>query len=349
VPDTPRLLVCFPEDLEADKIAQRRMRMKSLLAALLFLTGILTSAFGEAIVTLKSGEILQGDILSDTNNVVEMRAYTHNRTISSRRKVPRSEIQNIQNETPAQAAERVAYSELSKFRLNPDQEQTTGFYNQWILAFERFLTEYPNSDKAPIFKQRIETCVAELKHMAKGEVKFENKWMTPVEKKPQALKKELAQLERRRNSLQESLEKSQVQLDGLHTKLDSLVDGEEPVYETYVDDSQNHYAHRVYVGTRRVANENRPYVQKNIVSCQESIVSGRSALASLDANIQNIKIEIPKAEQEFRVALYELNNPKQSIVQVPPSPPQPSIQLPPPPTPKVEPTPPWYKRLWNWL
>ena len=59
--------------------------------AMLFATGILNASFGEAIVTLKSGEILRGDLLSDTNDVVELRVYSANRTISSRRSVPRSE------------------------------------------------------------------------------------------------------------------------------------------------------------------------------------------------------------------------------------------------------------------
>jgi hypothetical protein len=171
------------------------MKTKAVLMAILFVTGALTAALGEAIVTLKSGEVLHGDVVSDTNDVLQIRAFSVNRTISSLRNVPHADIQNVYNETPAEAAERIAYFALSEFQLNPDQEQSTDFYTRWIAAFEKFLTDYPKSDKTQIIKQHIEACQAELKHAIAGEVKFENKWMTPVEKRVLSLNRHLADLE----------------------------------------------------------------------------------------------------------------------------------------------------------
>ena len=152
------------------------------MTAILLVTSMLTAAFGEAIITLKSGEVLRGDFLSETNGVVEIRAYNAKRTISSRRSVSRSDIQDLQNETPAEAAERVDYFALSKFRLEPDQEQSSSFYNQWIATFAKFQTEYPKSDKNTIIQQHIDDCQAELKHITAGEAKYENQWMSPLEK-----------------------------------------------------------------------------------------------------------------------------------------------------------------------
>jgi len=198
------------------------MQAKAVPVAILFVTGILTAALGEAIVTLKSGEVLQGDIVSDTNDVLQIRAFSVNRTISSLRNVPHADIQNIYNETPAEAAERIDCFALSKFQLNPDQEHSTDFYTQWIAAFEKFLTDYPKSDKTQIIKQHIEACQAELKHVIAGEAKFENKWMTPVEKRPLSLNKQLADLEQQRASLAKTVDALQGKLEGLQARLRTL-------------------------------------------------------------------------------------------------------------------------------
>jgi len=47
------------------------MKKKTIMMAFLFLAGILTVAFGEAIVT-SNQEKFQGDILSDTNGVLQI-------------------------------------------------------------------------------------------------------------------------------------------------------------------------------------------------------------------------------------------------------------------------------------
>src|ERR1017187_3010123 len=170
---------------------ERGMKKITVMMAILFAAGMLTAAFGEATLTLKSGEVLKGDIISDTNGVVQIRAYFNNRTISSLRDVPRADIQDLQNETP----EQINYDALTVFRLDPDQEQPQTFYTQWIAAFERFQKDYPQSDKNTIIQQHIEDCQAELKHITAGEAKFANRWMTPEEQKPLALTKQLAALE----------------------------------------------------------------------------------------------------------------------------------------------------------
>src|ERR1035437_5446221 len=125
----------------------KRLLIIPLAIAILFEAGMLTAAFGEAIVTLKSGEVLRGDVVSDTNDVLQIRAFNATRTISSLRNLPRSDVQNVQIETPAEAAERIDYFALSKFQLDSDQEQSSNFYVQWTAAFEKFLKDYPKSDK----------------------------------------------------------------------------------------------------------------------------------------------------------------------------------------------------------
>jgi len=171
--------------------------MKTVALAVLVLICPLFSAHAESIVTLKSGAVLQGDIVSDTNDVVQIRAYSHNHTISSLRDVARSDIQSIRVETPAEVAERTDYEALAKFQLDPNEEQTVDWYNQWIAVFQKFLDKYPASDKKPAVQHYIELCQAESQNVAAGKVKFGNRWMT-VEERRDTISAQTAAAEQRR-------------------------------------------------------------------------------------------------------------------------------------------------------
>lgn len=304
------------------------MKKTIVMMALLFVTGWLTAALGESIVTLKSGEVLRGDVVSDTNDVLQIRAFNANRTISSLRNVPHADIQNVYNETPAEAAERIDYFVLSKFQLNPDQEQSREFYTQWIDAFGKFLKTYPQSDKATIVQQRIEACQSELKHVADHEVKFGNRWMTPVEKTPLSLAKQLADLERQHDSLAATIGEARGKLQGLQVKLGTLQDTQNPKDNTRTayDARTGRYYNEHYTTYPVVPNPERPHVQAAIVACQQQIGAGEPVLASLSAKIQNIKFQIPQAQRAYEVALAKANQK-----------PAPVVAAPPPPAPAAEP------------
>lgn len=351
--------------------------MKTSLTAFLFLAAILTSAFGEAILTLKSGEVLQGDILSDTNGLVQIRAYSKNRTISSRRDISRSDIQSLQNETPAQAAEREAYFALSKFQLNPDQEQIPGFYTQWIAAFEKFSTDYPKSDKATVIQQRIAACKAELKHVENGEAKFEDQWMSPETKAPLAMQKNIQSLKSKLANLKTQRQRGTVHLGSLQGSLSGAQQSlatamsqpprQEPVYRTvpergHMQYQPNRNPANIWVVDRPAHTEIDGYktvppdtagAQSSVSHYQQQVGKAQGDLASLDDQINDVQSQLSRLEREHEIASAKPNPPKQvvaeaPVVQAPPPPPQPTVQSPPPP-PKTEPPLPWYKRLWNRL
>jgi hypothetical protein len=96
--------------------------------------GVISSAFGESTVVLKSGETLQGDILSDTNGVLQIKAHNASRSISYQRDISHADIQSIQTENPAQVAERTDYEALVKIQLNPNQEQSADTCGQVIVT-----------------------------------------------------------------------------------------------------------------------------------------------------------------------------------------------------------------------
>ena len=325
------------------------MKKITVMVVMLFVTGMLNAALGEAIVTLKSGAVLRGEIISDTNDVLQIRAFNSNRTISSLRNFPRSDVQNVQIETPAEAAERIDYFALSKFQLDPDQEQSSNFYAQWTAAFEKFLTDYPKSDKATIIQQYAGACRAELKHLTDGEVKFANRWMTPEEKKPLVLAKQLAELENQRAVLAKTVATLQGRLQGRQQQLQTLTDTQEPVYETRLV-GPNHYSQRFATGqTRTVPNPDRPAVLGDIIACQQQIASGAATLAGFDSKIQVLKVQIPQAQRAYEAAVAKANREAAQAATPPPPPQRPvtAIVVAPPPA-AVAPES-WVARNWKGL
>ncbi len=277
--------------------------------AVVFVGGMLNAAFGEAIVTLKSGEVLRGDVVSDTNGVLQIRAFNANRTISSLRNLPRSDVQNVQAETPAEAAERINYFALSKFQSDPDQERSAVFYAQRIDSLEKFLKDYPDSDKSTIVRQSVESCRSDLKHVEAGEVRFHDRWMSPVEKKPLVLAMKLAELQSQHDATAKDIAKLQKQ----------IVDG-----ETQLD------AHP----------STTPYSQrpmaKVIAVYQQQLSTSQLNVNGLNRDIQNVKDEILQAQQAYEATL-----PKANREDNPPTTPSPALPISTPTSLPITVTPSW--------
>ena len=299
----------------------KRFLFLPLAGAIVFVTGILNVAFGEAIVTLKSGEILHGEITSDTSDVLQIRAFNASRTISSLRNLPRSDIQNIHIETPAEAAEQIDYFALSKFQLDPDQEQSSNFYTQWIAAFEKFLRDHPQSDKATIVQQHIEVCQSDLKHLAAGEVRFRDKWMTPEEKKPLLLMKALAELQSQRDAIAKDITKLQGQIQEAEARLARFPHSSLP------------YTQQPSYGTVRA-----------IEDFHQQLSLDQINLANFDKNIQSLRVEIEQAQQAHGSALSKT---KPEDNQAPTS--SPTLQPSTPTSLPIAGTPSWIEKNWKGL
>jgi hypothetical protein len=198
--------------MEVNREKNMTVAGKAILAALMSACPLVW-AHAESVVTLKSGETLQGEILSDTNGTLQIRAFSANHSIEYVRGISDSDIQGIHTETPAEIAERTDYEGLSRFQLDPNQEQTVGWYNQWIGALQKFVRNYPDSDRLSAIRHEIALCQAESRHVASGEVKFDNRWMTTEEKRLavaksaiEALKSRLSDLQKRRDKLAKDVE-----------------------------------------------------------------------------------------------------------------------------------------------
>src|SRR6266851_1334603 len=79
-------------------------------AGLLFL--VPPAALKADTLTLNSGEVLEGQILSETETQIEIRASFYRGTIFSTRQVDKSDIQSIVRESVEQKQEKEAYAAL---------------------------------------------------------------------------------------------------------------------------------------------------------------------------------------------------------------------------------------------
>src|SRR5580704_7524920 len=170
-------------------------------------------------LTLKSGDVLEGQIVSETETQIEIEVSLYHGTIFSKRQVDKSDIQSFVRETSEQKEEKVAYAALAKYTLNPNQELTKDQYVAGIAAFEKFQAKFTNSAATAEINQRLVDWQAEAGNVASGKVKFASAWMTPEAKKEkaaqealQSLKSQLADLQVQRAQLAATIATTQAKL-----------------------------------------------------------------------------------------------------------------------------------------
>jgi hypothetical protein len=204
--------------------------MKPLSIALLCALLVVPRVWADSVI-LNNGDVVRGEIISETDTQVTIRVANRNGTIIHSESIPKSNIKAIDRETPEARAgrnargqledeETAAYMAFSGFQLIPNQELSTAEYARGIAACNAFVGKYPKSKFLGDVQQRLAAWRDELAHVEKGEVKFNNAWMTPAEKKPlmeaylaqqkvQGLEQELKALEEQRNRLIDALANTQ--------------------------------------------------------------------------------------------------------------------------------------------
>jgi len=322
-------------------------------------------------LTLNSGEVLEGQILSETDTQIEIEASFYNGTITSRREVPKADIKSIVRESVEQKQEKAAYAALGKYALNPNQEWTKDQYVTGIAAFEKFLGTYTNSSFAADVKRRLADWRSEASNVESGKVKFAATWMTPDEKKVrveraqkqadvqatqtalESLKKQLAGLQAQRGTLTASIADTQAKLKAIQDRLATLSGTTSPAPDSGRHDLAGRLTAKVTgaQGQTEITEGGGPNpeisrLQSQMASYQREISQEQGTLTSLDGKILDVQNQVPQHEQDSKAALERLSETstqgKTSVVQnasvkeVKPT-------SPPPP----EPPAPWYMRLWK--
>ncbi len=292
-------------------------------------------------LTLNSGEVLEGRIISETETQIVMEAAFYHGTIFSMRQLDKSDIRSIVRESVEQKQEKAAYESLAKYVLNPDQELTKDQYAAGIGAFEKFQAKHTNSTYTAEIGKRIEDWQAEASDVSSGKVKFAGAWMAPEEKKVratqealQSLKSQLAGLEAQRAKLATSIATTQSKLTAAQGGTAANAGG-----------GRRDLAGRLTAGvTTPQQGEATAGPSGEIAAYQQQIGQEQGTLTSLDAKIKDIQSQIPQHEQDSKLAL-EQGKPG-TVSNAPAKDAHPSK---PPPSPTPEPPPPWYTRVLNWF
>jgi hypothetical protein len=140
------------------------------------------SLCAEDSITLKTGDVMRGRILSETDQQVEIEVANADRSILSKRVIPKADVKSMQRETPEQAAERKNFESLTVYKLNPNAAYPTNYYPAVIAAFDKFLTTYPRSDHASQINSMLADWKAEYPQavlaLKNGLVKYHGQWLT---------------------------------------------------------------------------------------------------------------------------------------------------------------------------
>jgi len=287
-------------------------------------------------LTLKSGDVLEGQIVSETDTQIEIRVSLYRGTILSTRQVDKADVQSIVRETPEQKQEKAAYASLAKYTLNPNQELTKDQYEAGIAAFEKFQAKFTNSAATAEINQHLVDWQAEASNVASGKVKLASTWMTPEEKRVkaaqealQSLKSQLAELQVQRAQLAATIATTQAKLSAAQPTPAASSAGERR-------DLAGRLTARV---TAPQQGEATTGPSSEAAAYQQQINQEQGTLTSLDAKIKDIQTQIPQREQEAKLAIASKAGTNAPPKDAPPKPP------PPPP----EPTPPWYMRVWNYF
>jgi hypothetical protein len=320
-------------------------------------------------VTLNSGEVLVGRILSETDTQLVMEASFYHGTILSTREVARSDIRSIVRENVEQQREKADFEALAKYTLNPNQELARNQYGAGIAAFEKFLATYTNSSFATDVNQRLVDWRAEAANVESGKVKFAGAWMTPDEKKAQSaqealqsLQKQLADLQAQRAAQAQNVAAAKKQLADAQSKLPSP-------QAAAGSGGRRDLAGRLTAGAvsasqGEAAQEpgsapEQSQVQDEINMLRQQISQGQSALASLDAKIADTQGQIATREKNDKSASAQSSGtPPQTVAKAAQAPsPKPTRSIGTnapakaarPAAPAPEPPPVWYMRIWKWF
>jgi tetratricopeptide (TPR) repeat protein len=144
--------------------------MKLCLATVIFF--LAASHIHGATVVLKSGEVVYGEIVSDTNGVVQVEVSNASHSIFSIRSIQHSDIKEI----PKESADESAYQQTLQYKLT-DSSRSTAYYDKVITdVFQPFLASYPSSVYSKVIADKLKQWTDERDRVDAGAVKWKGQW-----------------------------------------------------------------------------------------------------------------------------------------------------------------------------
>src|SRR5829696_7604167 len=155
-----------------------RLMLKPRLSVILFaaLLTLLSSGFADT-VTLKSGEKLEGRILSETDTEVTIEVSVTS-SIKDQRVVKKADVDKIDKVQP----DAEAWVGLKNISVGEESLEPAD-YHRYIAVLNSFVSQFPQSSHASEAKQKVTALQEELKRVEAGEMKLGGKWLTADEVK----------------------------------------------------------------------------------------------------------------------------------------------------------------------
>ncbi|MEO6786047.1 MAG: PTPDL family protein [Chthoniobacteraceae bacterium] len=146
------------------------MRINRIISAALPFILCLCASLRADTVILKSGEKVEGKILSETDTEVTIQ-FQATPTIKDERVIKRDEIEKIEKVQPDEEA----WAPMANLVIGNESLERDD-YGRAIAALQYFVKSFPQSTHAAVAKQRLEQFFAEEKRVYAGEVKLDGKW-----------------------------------------------------------------------------------------------------------------------------------------------------------------------------
>lgn len=149
---------------------------KSVLPIVALILSAAVCASGGESVTLKTGEVIEGKIIYQTESQVVIDVQ-FSPTITDRRTISMSEVAGVQQLKPDEEA----WTKIETLTL-PSTALDAGVYTRVIeMDLRPFLQKYPYSDRMDDVRARIAAFEAERERVLEGDVKLDDVWLSPVE------------------------------------------------------------------------------------------------------------------------------------------------------------------------
>ena len=138
-----------------------------------FLLTLATSAFAD-VVTLKSGEKVEGKITADTDTEITITVKTGG--IIDEQTIKKTDVASVAKDEP----DVIAWQPLKALKLGKNSLPAAS-YDAAINQLKAFATEYPKSQFAAEAQKVADAFAAEKKRVEAGEVKLDDKWLSKEE------------------------------------------------------------------------------------------------------------------------------------------------------------------------
>jgi hypothetical protein len=151
-----------------------RNRPTSLLSIIAGCVLLFATAFADT-VTLKSGEKIEGKILSETDTEITIEVVSGG--VVDERKVVKTDVASVSKMKP----DELAWQSLKGTVLSENSYPTAEQYDALVAPIKAFTTQYPESEHRSAAEQLIGDIEGEKARVAEGEVKLNNEWLSKEE------------------------------------------------------------------------------------------------------------------------------------------------------------------------